>query len=1298
MTLHTYLPQDRLRTLTHNQSLPDRTSGAALFADISGFTQLTESLTQELGARLGMEELTRQINTVYDALVNCIEQHGGSVIGFAGDSITCWFDDSQPGPEPKSPAAAIFAALEMQSSMRAFPRLALKVAVASGPARRFLVGNPEIHYLDALAGATVTRTATGEHLAEKGEVLADEATASLLGDGLITREWRVDSATGDRFAVVGGFSITDSSFPVRQSSSTSPQPPLAVESLRPFILPAVYERELAGQGFFLTEFRPCAVLFVRFLGIDYDADDARDHLDVFIQQLQAVATRFDGALLQLTIGDKGSYVYINFGALSVHEDDPYRAVRAALELKKLSHLHLQMGITQGVMRVGAYGGQTRHTYGALGDNVNLAARLMQVAGENEILISDRVQKTLASDFIFEPRQPLLLKGKAEPMTPYAVIDELQKRAIRLQEPVYALPMVGRQEELRLIKEKLDLALQSHGQVIGIVAEAGMGKSRLVAEVIHNARKKGFAGYGGACQSSGTSTPYLVWQSIWQAFFDLDLEMSQRKQLRILEGEIEDRVPERVDALPLLGLVIGQPLPENDFTRALDPQDRKIALQALLEDCLKSAAQETPLLIVLEDLHWIDPLSLELLDTLARVSANMPICFVLAYRPPDGVRYQTPRIEKAANFTKLELKNLLDDETRQLIRAKLAQLFPERTGQLPQALVSELARKAQGNPFFIEELLNYLHDRGLNPYDTHILENLDLPASLQTLILSRIDQLTEPQKVTLKVASVIGRIFPVAWLRGYYPALGNDDSLEANLAELSHIDLTPLDTPEPELAYLFKHIITQEVAYGSLSYATRAQLHELLARYLEQTYPDKLPLEILAFHYSHSENQEKRREYLRRSGEAAQAAFSNATALDYFKQALALSPDDDEKITLHLNSGTVYQLMGNREDARHHYLQAYEIATNRQWPHRLVDCEIKLGNAWTLQTDYSQALEWLEKAHAHAIQANKLDGICEALGEFGIVHWRLANYETARQYLEQSLDLARQLGDRKRETYVLSVLAQNLAQVGDLPQSHRLFEEALAIARETNDKRRISGALTNYANTYYYEGDYDRAQQLVEEGLAAVREIGDKRGTSILLNNLGNLYYMRNDFETASKYYQEALALGRELDDKYLKSLALCSLGITVFRQGHFVQAELFYREAMLLNREMGDKVGLTLINCYMGLLALAKNQTDSARTFFVEGLAIAHQSNVKPYIIYNLVGLACYHLATGRLENAVKLLSASSSAATASGLKMESELQEPYDNALAETRQKLAASTFDVAWKSGSETSLDEIVQVALKS
>ena len=168
----------------------------------------------------------------------------------------------------------------------------------------------------------------------------------------------------------------------------------------------------------------------------------------------------------------------------------------------------------------------------------------------------------------------------------------------------------------------------------------------------------------------------------------------------------------------------------------------------------------------------------------------------------------------------------------MIRAKLAQLFPERGGGLPTPLVAQLTAKAQGNPFFLEELLNYLRDRDISPYDQEALKSRELPSSLHTLVLSRMDQLSESQKVTLKVASIIGRLFPFAWLQGYYPPFGASEAVKGDLSELARLDLTPLDTPEPELAYLFKHVVTQEVAYESLAYATRAQLHEQLAQYLE----------------------------------------------------------------------------------------------------------------------------------------------------------------------------------------------------------------------------------------------------------------------------------------------------------------------------------------------------------------------------------------------------------------------------------------------------------------------------------
>jgi predicted ATPase/class 3 adenylate cyclase len=1292
--LGTYLPEDRLRALIHGEPLPSRTRGSAIFADISGFTRLTEKLTQSLGARKGVEALSQQLNAVYGALIDQVESYGGSVITFAGDSIIGWFEESGSA---SASLRAVSCAQIMQVAMQEFKELSLKVAITTGAARRLVVGNADIQLIDTLAGSTVARLATAERFAQKGEIIVDAATRRLLGENAQIREQRIDTNTGEVFSVIDS---------IQHPAEHQPRPPLPVdtlssESLRPWLLHTVFQREQTGMVSFLTELRPAVPLFLNFSGIDYDEDEeAEEKLNAFISQAQQVITRYDGTLLQLVIGDKGSYIYAVFGAFTAHEDDAQRAVYAALELKQIPRQFvyiqsIQTGISLGTLRVGAYGNGTRQTYAALGDDVNLAARLMTTAHADEILITGRVQIEVADTFTLEPREPITMKGKGEPQPVFAVTGISHHRATRLPEPAYRLPMIGRQAELALIDQKLKLAQQGKGQIVGISAEAGMGKSRLIAEVIRLARKRGFVGYGGACQSSGTNTAYLVWQPIWQAFFDLDAEIPQRKQVRLLEAELEDRVPERLESLPLLGLVLNLPLPDNDFTRALDPKDRKSALEVVLENCLRSAAAEHPHLIVLEDVHWIDPLSRDLLETLARLIEHLPVCFVLAYRPSDQTGSQTQRIESLPYFTKIEFKDLTPAEAELLIRAKLAQLFPERTGTLPQALADELTLKSQGNPFFIEELLNYLHDRGLNPYDAHALGELQLPASLQTLILSRIDQLTEPLKVTLKVASIIGRVFPFSWLHGYYPSLGAENVVKDHLAELSHLDLTPLDTPDPELAYLFKHIVTQEVAYESISYATRAQLHGLLAIYLEGTYPNDLQLDALAFHYSRSNNLPKKREYLRKAGNAAKAAYANTSALNYYKQALESAPSPQEAIDLHINTGTIHQLIGERKKAREHFQQALQLATGHQLMPKIIECEIKLAVTWTVQAEYFQALEWLEKGRAHAVEANELNGLCDTLNEIGIVHWRLANFDQSSDYFQQSIDLARKLGDKKREAYALSMLAQVRAQTGRIIEARDIFEASLVLAREIKDIRRIAGIANNFALTNYYQGNYETAQKLLEESLEIVREVGDKRGEALSLNNLGNIEYVKNDFETAKKYYGEALALGREMDDNYVHSLALSCLGLTLYRQGRFKEAGSCYQESLALIQATGDKYSLSSLHCYIGLLALGENQPDKAQASFREGLTLAHQADIKMHIAYNLIGMAKLFLMEGKSDKSISLLAAADQIAESTGLKIEPELQEPYNEVLAQTRNGCSEDAFQNAWETGKHMDLEHAVKFA---
>jgi class 3 adenylate cyclase/predicted ATPase len=1177
MTLQIYIPQDRLRALARSESLPDRTNGAALFADISGFTPLTEALRNSLGPRRGAEELIRQLEAVYSALIAEIERYGGSVIDFAGDSMMCWFDeareDDSETPAASPSALSVACGLEMQRVMRAFAKitlpdksttaLSLKVAVASGPARRFVVGDPDIQLMDALAGATIARTATAEHLTQKGEALIDSATAESLGDILMIKEWREDDAKQERFAVLAGLA---------QPIETPLPSPLdleyfSTEELRAWLPKSLYERDEAGQGMFLTEFRPCAAIFLRFIGIDYDKDEAETQLNAFVRKAQAIVARHDGTFLQITIGDKGSYAYINFGVLKMHEDDAYRAVKTALELRDAAQAldflkPLQIGLTQGTLRVGANGGHTRKAFGAMGDDVNLAARLMANAAPGEILLSGHVYKEVESRFVFEPRAPLPMKGKAEPLPVFAVTEERKQRAIRLQEPKYALPMVGREQELGVINDKLEMALAGKAQVIGMEAEAGLGKSRLVAEVIRLAHKKGFVGYGGACQSDGVNISYLAWRSVWSAFFSVDPEFPLRKQMRYLEGEIEDRAPARVQSMPLLNIVLDLEIPDNDFTRTLEPQQRKSALHTLFEECLRTAAKDDPLLIVFEDLHWIDALSLSLLEDLAKMLVDSPVCFVLAYRPSSAsaAKQQLQRLEALPTFTKIELHELNRAEAEGAIRAKLAQLYPARTGGLPSHLVDELMERAQGNPFYLEELLNFLHDRGLDPLNAADMEKIELPDSLHTLILSRIDQLGEREKTTLRVASVIGRLFRAAWLTGYYPALGELAHVKVDLDKLEGLDLTPLDTPEPELAYLFRHIILHEVTYESLPFGLRGKLHEQLARYLERqiaakTIQEAPLLDTLVYHYTHSENKAKQRVYLKKAGEAALNVSAFNTATDYFARLLELTPENDpQRSALALQLAESHYRLGDAPAARA-AIQTAQAAAKTEADH--ASALALLGEIASNMGEYAEAGKILSEAIPLARASNASATLCRALYALGSNYWRMGKIEDARLWLEESLALARTQGDLTRELFALIGLGGVEIRQGNLVKAKETWQEAHTRAIVAGNRERAMAALNNLGAVTEQE-DAAAAQEYGRQALALAREIGAQQKVALYLINLAYADIKLGNLSAARAGLREGLTLALRLGALQWVVLAVTNFTDLAYAEGHIERALALY--------------------------------------------------------------------------------------------------------------------------------------------
>lgn len=1143
-----YIPMDRRQALAHGKSLPERTQGTALFADISGFTPLTEALARELGPQRGSEEITRHLNLVYDAVIAEVHGHGGSVIGFSGDAITCWFDQDNG-------LRATACGLAMQEAMARFAQVAvpsgttitltMKTSVACGSARRLLVGDPEQWLVEVLAGETLDRLAQVDHYTEGGEVVLDTVTASALGDQVQVALWRRGGQEERSYAVVRG---------LNRPPRPAPWPPLPDNAIagaiaRPWLLPPVYERLRSGLGEFLAELRPAVSLFMSFTGIDYDRDpEAERKLDLFIRQVQTILAQYEGNLIQLTFGDKGSYLYAAFGAPVAHEDDALRAASTALALRDLACRlefidETRLGIAQGRMRTGAYGSSTMRTYGVLGNAANLSARLMQAAEPDQILVSDPVQQAIGDALVWETLPPIRVKGRSELIAIHSLLSARPRRTLRsLFEALDEAPLVGRQQELALIAQRMDQAAAGHGQVLGITGEAGMGKSRLVAETARLADGRGWLRYGCECSSYGTNTSYHAWHAIWWHFFELDASWPLAEQVEYMRQQLEQIDPTLAPRLPLLGAVLNLPIPDNDLTASFDAKLRKSSLEALLVDCLRARSQRAPVLLISENCQWLDPLSYDLLEVVARAIVNMPVLLLLAYREPQLAYLQAPRISGLDHYAGCELTPFAPEETEALIAHKLSRAYGT-TVLVPPEVVKRITERAGGNPFFIDELLTYLQAQGIDPQDRQALARLDLPTSLQSLILSRLDQLADSQRITAKVASVIGRSFEAATVWGYYPQLGDEEMVREYLRSLERVDLTFREATEPDLIYAFRQILTQEVSYESLPFATRAALHEQLAQFIERSFAHQLDqhLDRLAYHYGASQNEAKKREYLLKAARRAQQVYANAAAIDYYRRVIPLLSESEQAEVL-LDLGRVLELVGRWQEAKATYEQALEVARNQNDLTTQAWCETEIGELLAKQGQYAEAATLLERARTGFETVQTPSGVAETLQHKGTLLARQGDYNGSVQAYQESLAIRHGLGDQ----YNIANLLNNMAIVArfrkDFTTARSLNEEALAIRRQINNRWAIGMSLNNLGNLALGQGDLGEARTRMEQAVEIWREIGDRWAAANTLTGLGDVAAEQGNHDIARGYFAESLAINRELDDRLALAYLFEALG------------------------------------------------------------------------------------------------------------------------------------------------------------
>ena len=1174
-TLSAYIPTDRRQAIARGESLPDRSYGAALMADVSGFTPLTEALARELGSQRGAEEITRYLNEVYDALIAEIDQYHGSVIDFSGDAITCWFDGDDGW-------RATTCAVQLQRTMGRFSHislpsgpvvsLAMKAAVAIGPVRRFVVGDPNVQLMDVLAGTTLDRLAAAEHQAHKGEVILSADTAQQLKQQIAIAEWRTDAA-GDKFAVLQ-----------RLSSTAMPQPwpefrsnPDLEQQVRHWMLAAVYARESSGQGAFLAELRPAVPIFIYFSGIDYDGPIAGQQLNEYVRWVQSVLTRYEGFLLQVTIGDKGSYLYAAFGAPLAHDDDATRAMAAVQALRVLPRglnfiTVVQIGVSQGSLRAGPYGSSQRRTYGALGDEVNVAARLMQLAGPGQVIVTKRVADHAAQRFRFRSLGGVNVKGKQDTIP----IFELAARqpspfAIANQDKGLPSPLlvIGRTDERSILTARFWKLLSAQASSLVIVSgEAGIGKTRLIEDLHAEAHILGVTTLNGAGDAIEKSTPYYAWRTVFSQCLKLDavpddLDVRRKYILAALEPD-----PEAFRLAPLLNAVLALDLPDNDLTVQMIGQVRADNTHILLTHLLQRLASAAPLLLLLEDAHWLDSASWAL--TLAISRTVQPILMVISTRPlNDPVPAEYRALLANPNLEQINLDSQPAEEISHLICHRLG------VRALPEPLAHVILQKAEGNPFFSEELAFALRDSGLITIaggECRIAPDVDFkaitfPDTVQGVITSRIDRLSPPQQMTLKAASVVGRVFAYRILRDIHPIASDRTQLKLYLDTLQHLDLTVLETPEPELAYLFKHALTQEAAYNLMLFAQRRELHRAVAEWYEHTFAEDLTphYSLLAYHWNQAEDVPKAIEYMEKAGAQALHSGASREAIDLFKRSLelaALHPDryDEVRRALwELQIGEAYLGIGDVPEAYHYYrlslkhlgrpMPASEagmmlgIAAQmaRQFLHRLRPVRF-IGRSNNRHVDSELTRIYVTVAQIAYYQNDKIGLLYNALNNLNLSEGLGPSSELARAYAGTSIlcgviplhGLADQYQHLAEQIVPTLERSGDIAHINEflgtyqaglrLAEAARCFEYACKVFAEIGDQRLWEESTTLLSMTLMLQGQIERSAALRKTMLAIGLQRNNIQTQGWALLGLAEIAVLRHDLASAVDYLERSQSI------------------------------------------------------------------------------------------------------------------------------------------------------------------------------
>ena len=961
-----------------------------------------------------------------------------------------------------------------------------------------------------------------------------------------------------------------------------------------------------------------------------DPEEVHEIMDGCFRILMDEIHRYEGTINQFT----GDGVMALFGAPVAHEDHAQRACHTALSIQKAMgeygerikkecgvDFKMRIGLNSGPVIVGSIGDDLRMDYTAVGDTTNLASRMESMARPGTILVSTDTFRLARDFFEFESLGKVELKGKEKPLEAHKLFKagEVETR-IGASVAKGLTRFVGRENSMAALKEALEEAETGSGQFVGLVGEAGVGKSRLLFEFKSLLPQSEYAYLEGRCLHYGGSMSYLPFLEILRSYFEIkegDREFIIKKRMAEKIAGLDEKLE---SALPPLMELLSLKVEDEDFIK-LEPQQKRERTFEAIRNLLIRMSQERPLVLAVEDLQWIDKTSEEFLDYLIGWLASTHILLILLYRPE-----YTHQWGSKSYYSKIGLDQLSTSDSAELVQYILV------GGEVAPELRELILSRTGGNPLFMEEFAHSLLENGSIQRKDHqyVLSSepssIQVPDTIQGIIAARIDRLEDNLKRTMQVASVIGRDFAFRILQ---TITGLREELKAYLLNLQGLEFIYEKSLFPELEYIFKHALTQEVAYNSLLHKRRKEIHGKIGKAIEQIYAERLEefYEMLAYHFDQGEVWEKAFLYLFKSGDKARQAYASHEAIAFYTHAIEVSGritpalEKQELFPVYEGRGLVWLLLTKLDEAIADFQMMRQMtrASGNQRKEGESLGHLALAH---LQKFSEEHFPLVEQYAQEAMQLSQQTGdqkiLAKSLSSLGLVHQARGNLPEADRNLESSLQISRREGFKESWSQSIAFLGIQAYWQGHFQRAVHIGQESLAVSRDIHDGFNELLTLGNLGLAYWGVGNYAEAFRVLHEGIRKAKERDSKFGIGRMTNTLGWLHSEFGDVVSAVEYDQESKELGRIYRVSNVEISALINLGLDYFLLGQYERA-LSYLEPTLERVEheaFGAHRWRWKIRLLIGLAEVhyAAGAYEQALRYVEEGLKEAQATSSQKYV------------------------------------------------------------------------------------